>query len=92
MQHAVHTLFLTLFITWLKVQDYGKKAADYCGPTEQLCISQLGKSKRHIYFCILFDMSQGDANSSAHPFIGTEWLWVPQTRQAGFHHPAAGVI
>lgn len=47
---------------------------------------------KEIYLCILFDMSQGDANSSEHPFIGTEWLWVPQTLQAGFHHPPADVI
>lgn len=27
-------IFLPMFITWLKLEDYGKKAADYCWPAE----------------------------------------------------------
>ena len=103
MQHAVlNSIFLTMFITWLKLEDYGEKAADYCGGLQEkkekkkgkkkLSISQLAKSKRNICLCIPFDMSGSDANSSAHPITGTRWLWVPQTLQASFHHPAAGVI
>lgn len=60
-----HSPFITMFITWLKLPDYAKKATDYGGLLSNFAFRNLQDGRAASCSSIPFDTAQADADWNA---------------------------